>query len=139
MIHLDSIQINFWHSNNLSYFNGTDTGTRPPNLWLFYNCNLPAPSLVSRSDQELTIQANKEGVSYNISFIYASTSYITRRNLWSTLQNFQFSEPLLILDDFNAVLGAHEKLGGNLPSNISCKDFASMIDNLGLFHMDFMG
>lgn len=56
---------------------------------------------------------------------YASTAYVTRRELWSELQALQqaYVGPWCYIGDFNVVLGAHEKRGGNLPLQISCDDF----------------
>lgn len=39
------------------------------------------------------------------------------------------------MGDFNAVLGAHEKLGGPLPGKVSCDDFKQASDDCGLIHL----
>jgi len=57
--------------------------------------------------------------------VYASTSYLTRRELWTDLTYVIDSHPgpWLSLGDFNAILGAHEKRGRRPPPILSCIDF----------------
>ena len=47
---------------------------------------------------------------------------------------FLMDGPWLVIDDFSAVLGAHEKkkLGGSLLDSRSCEDFAAMIHDCDL-------
>lgn len=46
-----------------------------------------------------------------LTFVYMSVSYRRRRHLWSVLLSLGLdSSPWLIIGDFNAILGAHEKV-----------------------------
>ncbi|KAJ4719151.1 RNA-directed DNA polymerase, eukaryota, Reverse transcriptase zinc-binding domain protein [Melia azedarach] len=101
-------------------------------MWLFHNVRQKAPLLTTCTNQHIAVQVNMNGQNCIISFIYASTSYVVRRQLWQELQNTQTQLPWVVLGDFNAVLGFHEKLGGNLPSTISCAEFGAMIDSCDL-------
>ncbi|KAK2655778.1 hypothetical protein Ddye_008830 [Dipteronia dyeriana] len=61
-----------------------------------------------------------------ISFIYVSVSYITRRSLWSSFIDIAGSEvSWLDLEDFNSVLEAHETTGN--VSTISYDDFSAAL------------
>lgn len=43
--------------------------------------------------------------------------------------------PWCFLGDFNAILGSHEKRGGNLPSHVSCEEFNAWSDSCNLTHL----
>lgn len=75
------------------------------------------------------------------SAVYASTNYITRRDLWSDLSALQTSNPApwCFIGDFNAILGAHEHRGNCLPSAISCDKFRSWSDLQHLIHINTRG
>ncbi|KAL6218957.1 hypothetical protein ACLB2K_012164 [Fragaria x ananassa] len=65
-----------------------------------------------------------------------------RRRLWidlaSVKENF-VSGPWLVCDDFNAILGAHEKKGGAPVCRQSCEEFQVMIDVCKLIHVATKG
>ncbi|PRQ24992.1 putative RNA-directed DNA polymerase [Rosa chinensis] len=44
-----------------------------------------------------------------------------------------------MLGDFNCVLGAHEKRGGNVPNAIACRDFQQMCTSCGMLDIDTKG
>lgn len=54
------------------------------------------------------------------------------------IYDFQPSGTLLV-GDFNAILGAHEKIGGKLPLNIACSDFQQWSTVNSLLHLDTNG
>jgi len=141
MVNFDSIPIYFWHSNNLDFVSFNDRGASQPNIWILYNKKHPIPSVISCTSQQITVQSTMDGMVCNVSFVYASTSHVIRRDLWRDLQTLSTHHPWLVLGDFNAVTGAHEKMGGNLPSRISCDEFCSMIDSCScnLLHIDSVG
>lgn len=45
----------------------------------------------------------------------------------------------MIIGDFNAIVGSHEKRGGPPPPNISCDEFVAFIDSCDFIHMDIVG
>lgn len=47
--------------------------------------------------------------------------------------------PWLILGDFNAVLGSHEKIGGNPPLLASCNDFMTWTNDGDFVHLPTIG
>ncbi|KAL2322620.1 hypothetical protein Fmac_026999 [Flemingia macrophylla] len=92
-------------------------------------------------DQFVIISVQVQGSNLYIAFVYASTSYLTRRSLWSRLHIIVDSLPgaWLFVGDFNAVMGAHEKKGGNLPSDTSCSEFVEWINKLCLIDIPTSG
>ncbi|KAK3229940.1 hypothetical protein Dsin_001821 [Dipteronia sinensis] len=71
---------------------------------------------------------------HRYTFVYASTSAVVCRSLWQSLRDMVslVSSSLLVVGDFNAVLGAHETLGSRSPTRGSCEDFRSMIEDCDL-------
>jgi hypothetical protein len=76
-----------------------------------------------------------------IAGIYASTSYLLRRNLLADLTRLQNSLIGLwvFLGDFNAVLGAHKKRARRLRPSLSCNDFMSWTNANLLLHLNSNG
>ncbi|KAK3205108.1 hypothetical protein Dsin_019154 [Dipteronia sinensis] len=64
-----------------------------------------------------------------------------RRHLWDDMLSLSssVSSHWLAIGDFNAVIGAHEKSGGVIPSVVSCNEFQFMSDNYNLIHMPTSG
>ena len=73
--------------------------------------------------------------------IYASTSYLSCRELWNDLTNIhgRYHGPWLVLGDFNAMLGAHEKCGRRPPPITSCTDFLQWSNANLLTHLPSLG
>ncbi|KAK9912795.1 hypothetical protein M0R45_036636 [Rubus argutus] len=138
---ITTIKQSFWRSIGMNLIGVNDRGQRLPNIWLFCSANVSSPLVVSSSSQHLFLQFNVGGVLHGMVFVYAATTVVKRRSLWQSLALVcsAFSGPLLILGDFNAVLGAHEKFGGNLPRLVSCDEFLAMVDTCGLLHIDLKG
>lgn len=69
--------------------------------------------------------------------MYAAINYIDRRVLWDALILFaaSYDQPWMVVGDFNVIMGAHEKAGGNSPPIISCSYFSNMIDACCLTHL----
>jgi len=73
--------------------------------------------------------------------IYASTCYIKRRTLWSSLQNLHQANsiPWSFIGDFNSILGAYESRGYFTPSRIPMQDFQSWTDSNHFIHLPTTG
>lgn len=52
-------------------------------------------------------------ITHSITFIYANVSYICRRAFWDSIYQVYLNmiHPWAIISDFNAMIGAHEKIG----------------------------
>lgn len=57
--------------------------------------------------------------------------------MWLELTNLQqsYPGPWCYMGDFNAIFGSHEKIGGCLPSQISCEGLRAWQDNSSLTHL----
>ncbi|KAL6194865.1 hypothetical protein ACLB2K_035940 [Fragaria x ananassa] len=82
MVAFDSISSAFWFALNLDFVTVNDRGSRLPNLWLLRGCHVPSPVIISNMEQQVTIQVSFDNELSQFSFVYASTSYIKRRDLW---------------------------------------------------------
>ncbi|XP_026439686.1 uncharacterized protein LOC113338489 [Papaver somniferum] len=98
-------------------------------------------SVVSNSMQMISCEARLGDMKYYIVGVYASTSYLTRRDLWLSLTDMiaNLPGPWCIIGDFNAVLSAHEKCSGPPPTKASCDDFLAFSETNDLHHLDTRG
>lgn len=96
------------------------------------------PNIIVISSQSITVEMMLDNFTCYLTFVYAATSYIDRRFLWQELISLSSlcSCPWLLVGDFNAILGAHERHSGGLPLGTSCSDFSSMINNCNLSHLE---
>lgn len=141
MTTISSIKHSFWRSIGLNLIGVNDRGQRLPNIWVFCSPNILSTVIISSSNQHIFIQFTIGGASYGVVFVYAATTIVDRRSLWLSLAQIcsNFSDPIFIVGDFNAVLGAHEKSGGNLPRSSSSDDFQAMVDTCNLVQIDHKG
>ncbi|RXH67815.1 hypothetical protein DVH24_027962 [Malus domestica] len=128
----------FWRSISMNLLGVNDRGLQQPNLWIFHSVQASSPKC---SNQHVFVHFNLNGITHGISFVYAATTVVEHRSLWLSLAHdcSIFARPHLILGDFNAVLGAHEKIGGILPRCSSCEEFQAMVDTRGLLPIDTKG
>ena len=66
---------------------------------------------------------------FSVSFIYARVDGNSTRLLWNKITSINAPNncPCVLIGDFNAILGAHECVGGRPPHSSSCSDFANMV------------
>lgn len=141
MVNLTSILVTFWNSIGLQLISCNVRDGSSPNIWLFGSTSLPMPSVVHCSSQQITIMASHDNSNCYLSFVYASNSSAQRRILWQELVDVSNSihDPFMVIGDFNAILGAHEKHGGRMPSRTSCTDFQNMVDTCNFMHLHYTG
>lgn len=140
MVVYDSIPTWFW--NNLQVTNYCLNKSEPliPNLWAVWGAEVSF-NVIFASSQCLVLEHVCNGSKTYIAGIYASTSYILRRQLWAYLTHLQHTlvAPWLFVGDFNAVLGAHEKRVRRLPPSICCTDFLTWSNANLLLHLNTNG
>ncbi|XP_020680279.1 uncharacterized protein LOC110097948 [Dendrobium catenatum] len=78
---------------------------------------------------------------YCISVVYASNSMDDRQILWKDLTDLVvgISIPWIILGDFNCCRSPHEKAGGSLLTNSKISDFNSLIFNIAVHDLSYVG
>jgi len=115
-------------------------GSLLPNLWCLCSINI-SPTIINVDDQQITIQVDVKGKPFGITVVYASTCYITRRNLWSAISliHSQFNIPWSCIGDFNTILGSHEHQGKHEPTRLPMSDFQTWSDSNNLIHLHTKG
>lgn len=136
----DRIQPRFWNNLHLKPFAVNNRDSLAPNMWCFCREQF-SPVLISSTNQQVAFSISWEGKVSFISAVYASTNYQTHRMLWNELADLQDINlgPWCFMGDFNAILGAHEVRGSNLPSKLSCDDFQAWTDTCSLIHLPTRG
>lgn len=139
MIRPEAIPFDFWNSCNLRFILSNDRGDLIPNLWLCGGLNVVV-NFFSNTEQQITIDVFYRNRMSLISGIYGHTDHIQQKQLWLDLtQEYTILTPWSVMRDFNVVIGAHEKSGGNPPLHISGEEFIAFSDTCDLIHMDTIG
>ncbi|XP_070679393.1 uncharacterized protein [Malus domestica] len=141
MVTFNSISAAYWDSLNLSALTFNSRGTLAPNLWLLTSSACADPLVISISDQQVTVHCTFDHIPSQFTFVYASTSPIKRRDLWADFISLrpQTQVPWMAIGDFNAILGAHEQMGGGRPSQASCAEFSNMSDTCNFTYLNTSG
>lgn len=115
-------------------------GNLHPNLWCFCLKSLN-PTILDIDDQQIAFSYNVNNLDLYFSAIYASTSNIRRKELWSKLNLLltNFVAPWCFIGDFNTILGAHEHNGSFLPARPPMQDFQTWSDTFELIHIPTRG
>jgi hypothetical protein len=117
--------------------------TRPnllPNLWCF--CKLSINPIVLASDeQQVSFTFCENNKTLAMSAVYASTNYISIRNLWNVLNSLQAQHdiPWSFIGDFNVIMGAHEHRGRFNPARLPIEEFQAWSDSFNLIHLPTRG
>lgn len=137
---LNNIPISYWNSLRLKCFAVNDRGMQLPNLWGLCRDSLN-PDVISVSRQYIICSALVDVQKIHIVAAYASTSQLTRRDLWHDLSaiSSNLPGPWLYVGNFNAILGSHDQRGGRVPSTASCEDFKNWTDSCLLTHLPTRG
>lgn len=119
-------------------FNNRQNNT--PNLWCFCAKNLN-PTIITLDSQHVTFTFVHNNQPFCISAIYASTNYITRRNLWLSLEHIHnnLNIPWCAIGDFNSILGSHEHRGALPPARAPMNEFYSWSDTNNFVHLPGRG
>ncbi|RXH78386.1 hypothetical protein DVH24_001904 [Malus domestica] len=136
------IPASYWDSIGMVLLGFNVRGQSFPNIWVFHSINILSPSVCSSSSQYLFVQfvvgnmigrprkTWEETLRKDLEYLDLTEDMTQNRAQW------RFSSPLLVVGDFNAVLGAHEKSGGNLPRQASSTDFQNMVYVWNLVQID---
>ncbi|XP_019451836.1 PREDICTED: uncharacterized protein LOC109353936 [Lupinus angustifolius] len=129
-----------WNSLNLDLFVVNNRGDDLPNLWGLCSRGV-VPQVLLSTSQFLAISVTLDNKVVNVCVIYAHTSYIQRRILWSDAQDVisAFPGPWCFIGDFNTVVGANECRSSRVPARIPSEEFKAFIDNVNLLHLPTRG
>lgn len=86
------------------------------------------------SDQIMVLEGTFQSSSFLLGFVHAHVLHTMRRTLWNIIRSLP-DKPKLVMGDFNAVLGAHERHSANPPIRIACQEFRDMIDDCELLEV----
>ncbi|PNX64796.1 endonuclease/exonuclease/phosphatase family protein, partial [Trifolium pratense] len=89
-IQFEKIHPSFWNNLNLKSI-GFNVSNKP-SLWCLCSNNC-SPTLVASTSQFCAFQVHIGSNVVYIAAVYASTSYIIRRNMWKDLNNLLLSNP----------------------------------------------
>ena len=112
-------------------------------IWIFSKSSVQT-SFISSCRQGLTVLL-KTGLSPQdllITMVYASCCYQERRMLWDYLNDVSgmgIDAPWAVVGDFNSVISASEKKGGNPPRQAGMEDFRECIESCTLIDVGFAG
>jgi hypothetical protein len=136
MIDFASVPSWFWKSINITKFCVNSRLNNIPNLWGMWSSTFD-PLVIFASDQCLVLEFTERNHKFYLAAVYASTSYLHRRQLWSDLSHLQSTHPgpWSFIGDFNAILGAHEKFGRRPPPRASCDDYLNWTNAHSLSHL----
>lgn len=124
----DSIHSSYWNSLGYRLAGFHTSSGFLPNIWVLEHSSLDTSTMIFSSSQMIVIQVVFLHHTFLIAFIHADNDYIRRRVLWNDIQSLP-SLPLLLVGDFNSVLGAHERSNGSSPARIEIQEFTDFINN----------
>ncbi|CAN6725530.1 unnamed protein product [Malus baccata var. baccata] len=138
MFAFNSIPFACWNSFGPFVLIDNTRGGLLPNIWVLYSTDYCSPPVISSPGQHITFQASFDDVLSQFTIVYATTTSSLRRAFWCDLLNIHSitTVPWMSIGDFNAILGAHEQMGGHLPSRTSCEDFCSTTKFCDFTHME---
>ncbi|KAH6762314.1 hypothetical protein C2S52_019747 [Perilla frutescens var. hirtella] len=135
-VKFDKISRNYWSSMGLVPLAQNDRGARSSNIWVFLGVQVVA-SVLHSSEQCVLISIKNKIFSGMMAVVHGSPSYIKRQSLWADLAMLQGI--FIILGDFNAVRGSHERRGKAKSSPQACFDFNNFIGDSDLFEVERNG
>ncbi|XP_021994822.1 uncharacterized protein LOC110891434 [Helianthus annuus] len=89
---------------------------------------------------QMTIKSDKKVIFCSI--VYASNSYITRRDLWSHLIRHKIlvgNQPWILMGDFNSALNLEDKSMGSFNISASMRDFQECVNQLQVADIKSIG
>lgn len=120
------VRPSFWKSLNMVPIHQNDRNEVRSNIWIFAQHGLSVQVVLS-SDQVVIVSFDYQGTSVTLAVVHGSSYHTRRHVLWSSLLAFCTGSTFLVLGDFNAVKGAHERRSLILPRAVACREFVQFI------------
>ncbi|XP_057811732.1 uncharacterized protein LOC131025969 [Salvia miltiorrhiza] len=127
----------FWSSLNLIPAFQNTRHNRCSNIWVFHHPDVFF-RLVFSSDQTVIADCHWNSLDFRLALVHGASTHVERRTLWADLIGFS-ADNMVILWDFNAVKGAHERISSCMPSQTSCREFCDFIDDIGFIESSTSG
>lgn len=86
------------------------------------------------TDQTLILEGKFQSLGFSLGFVHGHVLHTMRRPLWDLLRSLP-DNPKMVVGDFNAVLGAHERSSAHPPIRVACEEFRDMIDDCGFLEV----
>lgn len=101
-----------------------------PKICVFWRSSLQLTCITTHAQYMTFALGDISAPSAYLTVVYAKCSLQERRLLWEDLISFSasISVPWIVGGDFNAIIGQHEKQGGDPPRRTSMTDFKDFID-----------
>lgn len=109
-----------------------------PSLWCLCKVDLH-PTIFLKDDQHIAFTIENNNKNFGFSGDYASTNYITRRDLWSKLTPCIPNIPWCFIVDFNEIIEVDKYQGAKTPSRIPMNNFLLWSDFKHLIHFSTIG
>ncbi|XP_042484235.1 uncharacterized protein LOC122064574 [Macadamia integrifolia] len=112
-----------------------------PNLWVMWKRGLSKPTVLSSSEQHISMSSSWQKIFFSLSVVHAKCFKQARRELWVNLTASYPGPgiPWMVIGDFNATLQSHEKRGPGAFNMGSEADFTAMVDGCSLIQVPSKG
>ncbi|KAJ6396226.1 hypothetical protein OIU77_021289 [Salix suchowensis] len=108
-------------------------------VWLLWNGNTVSLQVIAHASQSITALVHVQNKCWLLTVVYANLNPRIRESLWTYFYGLAKASnlPWLVMGDFNDIVCASEKCGGNLDSG--CSAFVDWIDRNHLIDLGFSG
>jgi hypothetical protein len=140
MMNFDDFPKRWLVNQNLKLFALNHRDNLLPNIWCLCNLDLN-PTILALDDQHVSFTFTQNNITFALSAIYASTTYLKRRKLWNSLSTLQsqYNLPWCFIGDFNVIIGAHEHRGRISPARLPMQEFQNWSESFNLIHFPTRG
>ncbi|XP_057808540.1 uncharacterized protein LOC131023021 [Salvia miltiorrhiza] len=107
------------------------------NIWIFTQPDVRT-NLIFASDQVVIVDCDWQSKNFRVAVVHGASTYLLRRELWIDILNHAVNN-FVVLGDFNAVKGAHERSSNCRPNITSCEEFGAFINALGCIESPVIG
>ncbi|XP_057811613.1 uncharacterized protein LOC131025845 [Salvia miltiorrhiza] len=127
----------FWRSLNLvPCFQNSRVNMRS-NIWVFSHPSM-VTYIIFSSGQVIIMNCIWSSHSFKVAVVHGDNDYTNRRQLWIDLLT-HLTGNAIMMGDFNAVKGAHERSSDCLPNATACTEFSDFIDASGFIEAPSIG
>ncbi|KAB5545180.1 hypothetical protein DKX38_013292 [Salix brachista] len=108
-------------------------------VWLLWNGSIVSLQVIAHASQSITALVHAQNKCWLLTVVYANPNPRIRESLWTYFDGLAKTSnlPWLVMGDFNDIVCASEKCGGNLDSGGSA--FVDWIDRNHLIDLGFSG